>query len=185
MKLYTKTGDTGTTSLVGGTRVSKIDTRLDAYGTVDELNSWLGLILACDDIDESVKPFLVSLQSKLFDLGANLATIKTSDWQPSRITSEDTAALERQIDTLDRQLPQHNRFILPGGSQSAAVANIARTVCRRAERRMCALPDDSYPCQTDALAFVNRLSDYLFVLARYLNMKAHIPETFWEQDTVL
>ena len=179
MKIYTKTGDNGTTSLVGGTRISKTDIRLDAYGTVDELNAWIGFILSCESTHESVKPFLNSLQNKLFDLGACLATEKDAKWQPTEISDADIEAVEREIDTLDRQLPVHDRFILPAGTQASASAGIARTVCRRAERIMSALPPDTCPSQKSALMFINRLSDFLFVLSRYLNMVSHTPETYW------
>ena len=179
MKVYTRTGDHGTTSLVGGTRVPKNDSRLQAYGTIDELNSWLGFILSCGVSDGDSASFLTQLQNKLFDLGATLATEKDSKWQPTLVSENDILALEMEIDRLEAFLPKHDRFILPGGTQAASSANIARTVCRRAERIMTELPPDTCPGQADALKYVNRLSDYLFVLGRHLNHIAGVPETYW------
>lgn len=135
MKIYTRTGDAGTTSLVGGTRVSKTHPRLEAYGTVDEVNSHLGL-LASYDIPEADRKTLHWLQNRLFDLGCQLATEEDSKWQPRAITADDVAQLEALIDEVDTALPRHNRFILPGGTTAAAQAHVARTVARRAERDM-------------------------------------------------
>ena len=180
MKVYTKTGDRGTTSLVGGTRVAKNDPRLDAYGTVDELNSWLGYILSLGVPEEKAADFFIYLQNRLFDLGAALATEADAEWQPKSIADADIAAVEAEIDRMEEYLPRNNRFILPGGTPAAAAANIARTVCRRAERIMVGLPDGTCPAQQNALIFVNRLSDYLFVAGRYLNHLAGQPETYWQ-----
>lgn len=187
MKIYTKTGDKGTTSLVGGTRINKDDIRLEAYGTIDELNSWIGFIISLlsaecrgRSAEAEVKDVLVKIQNTLFDLGCALATEKEAKWQPKQITDEDIMLVEKEIDLMENELPRHDKFILPGGTQSASAAHIARTVCRRAERIMVALPADSCPSQKEALAYVNRLSDYLFVLARYLNHKAGETETFWQ-----
>ncbi len=180
MKVYTKTGDKGTTSLVGGTRVAKDDVRLDAYGTIDELNSWIGFVVSCGESKDSVKKFLTHLQNKLFDLGCCLATERDSKWQPKSITDSDIEAIEVEIDRMEAELPHHDKFVLPGGTQSASAANIARTVCRRAERIMVGLPADTCPGQEGALRYVNRLSDYLFVLSRYLNHLAGQPEVYWE-----
>lgn len=185
MKIYTKTGDKGTTSLVGGTRIAKSDLRLDAYGTIDELNSWLGFILSCGVKDDATLEFISALQNKLFDLGCALATEKDAKWQPTLITDADIKALENEIDRIEATLPCHDKFILPGGCQPAAAANIARTVCRRAERMMVGLPEDACPGQTVALGFVNRLSDYLFVLGRHLNHLSGEPESFWQQNAEL
>lgn len=183
MKIYTRTGDAGTTSLVGGTRVSKTHPRLEAYGTVDEVNSHLGL-LASYDIPEAVRKTLHWLQNRLFDLGCQLATEEDSKWQPRAITADDVAQLEALIDEVDTALPRHNRFILPGGTTAAAQAHVARTVARRAERDMLrldhALGDEKIA--PEALKFVNRLSDYLFVIARHLNIVAECEEIFWEQE---
>lgn len=181
MKVYTKTGDKGTTSLVGGSRVAKNDARLDAYGTVDELNSWIGFVVSCGADAPGVRDFLTRLQSKLFDLGCCLATEKDSEWLPAVITDKDIAVIEKEIDRMEAELPRHDRFILPGGTKAASAANIARTVCRRAERIMVGLPDGTCPGQPEALRYVNRLSDYLFVLSRYLNLAAGQTESFWEK----
>lgn len=179
--IYTKTGDRGTTSLVGGTRVPKDSMRLEAYGTVDELNSWIGLLCAdpaCDDADRDT---LTYIQNRLFDIGSELATEPASAWQPVPMSAVAAQRLEREIDRLDAALPRHNRFILPGGSQSSARAHIARTVARRAERRIVTLSETD-PVNPHLLAFVNRLSDYLFVLARHFN--AGHPEVYWtSQDS--
>ena len=183
MKIYTRTGDKGTTSLVGGTRVAKDDLRLQAYGTVDELNSWLGLVMASATqiLPEKDKALLTWIQNKLFDLGSELATEPDSKWRPSEISADDVAVLERAIDRVTEALPQHNRFILPGGSVPSAHAQIARTVARRAERRMVTLTAHA-PVAEPAMRFVNRLSDYLFTLARQLNLLASVPEVYWDKD---
>lgn len=183
MKVYTRTGDRGTTSLVGGTRIAKDDPRLEAYGTVDELNSWIGLIVATAGtaLPADDAATLQRLQNKLFDLGCELATEPTSRWQPRKIEPGDATWLETEIDRLDATLPAHNRFILPGGTQASAQAQIARTVARRAERRMISLnADPETPVAHPAVLFINRLSDYLFVLARHLNALAGEPEIFWQ-----
>ena len=183
MKIYTRTGDAGTTSLVGGTRVSKTHPRLEAYGTVDEVNSHLGL-LAAYDIPEGDRKTLLWLQNRLFDLGCQLATEEDSKWKPRAITADDVAHLEALIDEVDASLPRHNRFILPGGTAAAAQAHVARTVARRAERDMLRLDQalGGEKIAPEALKFVNRLSDYLFVTARHLNIVAGYEEIFWEQE---
>lgn len=183
MKIYTRTGDAGTTSLVGGTRVSKTHPRLEAYGTVDELNSHLGL-LASYEMPEADREALQWLQNRLFDLGCQLATEEDSKWHPRAITVDDVARLEALIDDIDAALPRHNRFILPGGTAAAAQAHVARTVARRAERDMLRLDQElgGGKIAPDALRFVNRLSDYLFVMARHLNIIADCEEIFWEQE---
>lgn len=179
MKIYTRTGDKGMTSLVGGTRVPKDSPRLEAYGTVDELNSWIGLVAATAGnlLPGEDARLLTWIQNKLFDLGCELATETESKYRPREVSAADVETLEAAIDRVDATLPAHNRFILPGGTQASAQAQIARTVARRAERRMLAIG----PAE-NALRFVNRLSDYLFILARRLNVLADAPEVFWEQD---
>ena len=183
MKIYTRTGDKGTTSLVGGTRVAKDDLRLQAYGTVDELNSWLGLVMASASpiLPEYDMTLLVWIQNKLFDLGSELATEPDSKWRPREISADDVAVLEQAIDRVTASLPQHNRFILPGGTAASAQAQIARTVARRAERQMVTLTAHA-PVAEPAMRFVNRLSDYLFTLARQLNVIAGVPEVYWDQE---
>ena len=183
MKIYTRTGDAGTTSLVGGTRVSKTHPRLEAYGTVDEVNSHLGL-LASYDIPQADREALQWIQNRLFDLGCQLATEEDSKWRPRAITAEDVARLETIIDQVDTTLPRHNRFILPGGTAAAAQAQVARTVARRSERDMLRLDSalGGEKIASEALRFINRLSDYLFVMARHLNIIAGGNEIFWEQE---
>lgn len=169
MKIYTKTGDKGTTSLVGGTRVPKTHIRLEAYGTVDELNSNLGLLITYL-LDGKDKDFLQQVQDRLFAVGSHLATDreKMELKEASIISSEQVEMVEREIDRLDTLLPPLSAFILPGGSRGAALCHVCRTVCRRAERRILALAEQ-VEISSELLAYVNRLSDYLFVLSRKMN----------------
>lgn len=180
--IYTKTGDNGTTSLVGGTRVPKTHIRLEAYGTIDELNSHLGL-LQTYLMDEEDKRIVFRVQNKLFSVGSYLATDQTQTELriESRIEEEDIKLLECAIDTIDNELPPLNAFILPGGDRGAAVCHICRTVCRRAERRILVLAE---VCEIDShvTAFVNRLSDYLFILARKMNHLTKTDEIFWNKS---
>ena len=180
--IYTKTGDKGTTSLVGGTRVPKTHIRLEAYGTVDELNSHLGLLQTYLTA-EADKKIIFRVQNKLFSVGSYLATDQTQTElrMESRITDEDIQLLEHAIDTIDNELPPLKAFVLPGGYCGAAVSHICRTVCRRAERRILALTEE---CEIDArvIAFVNRLSDYLFILARKLNHLTETDEIYWDKS---
>lgn len=182
MKIYTKTGDKGTTSLVGGTRVPKTHIRLEAYGTVDELNAHLGLLVTCLP-DEKDKDFLQQVQNKLFVVGSHLATDqeKMQLKAASVITPEQVEKLEREIDRLDALLPPLSAFILPGGSRGAAVCHVCRTVCRRAERRILALAEQ-VEVSSELLAYVNRLSDYLFILSRKLNQDDKKGEIFWNNS---
>ncbi|WP_296122792.1 cob(I)yrinic acid a,c-diamide adenosyltransferase [uncultured Bacteroides sp.] len=182
MKIYTKTGDKGITSLVGGTRVPKTHIRLEAYGTVDELNSNLGF-LGTYLLDEKDKSFLQQVQDKLFAVGSHLATDreKTELKAASVISPEHVEMMEREIDRLDSLLPPLSAFILPGGSRGAAVCHICRTVCRRAERRILALAEQ-VEISSELLAYVNRLSDYLFVLSRKMNQDDKKDEIFWNNS---
>lgn len=179
MKIYTRTGDTGSTALVGGSRVSKASARLEAYGTVDELNSHLGLLLALD-IPAPLSETLTTVQNRLFDLGAYLATPPEKETPASRLQALDIMAsdLEKAIDAMDADLQPLSCFILPGGAITGATANVARAVCRRAERRVIALGNTD-PVAPQAIRLLNRLSDYLFTAARYLNHLASRPETPW------
>ena len=182
MKIYTKTGDKGTTSLVGGTRVPKTHIRLEAYGTVDELNSNLGLLITYL-LDGKDKDFLQQVQDRLFAVGSNLATDreKMELKEASIISSEQVEMVEREIDRLDTLLPPLSAFILPGGSRGAAVCHVCRTVCRRAERRILALAEQ-VEISSELLAYVNRLSDYLFVLSRKMNQDDKKGEIFWNNS---
>lgn len=181
--IYTKSGDKGKTSLVGGTRVSKTHIRLEAYGTIDELNSFIGLLI-CEITDKNDSDFLSFVQHKLFTVGSYLAT-ETEAMPPkaaSIVTESDIKRIEEQIDGIDSDLPKLNRFVLPGGCESAARAHICRTICRRAERLVYRV-NEEYPVEETVLRFLNRLSDYFFVLAR---KECHRTgkEIFWEQKNI-
>jgi cob(I)alamin adenosyltransferase len=178
VKLYTRTGDAGETSLFDGTRVRKDDARVDAYGDVDELNAWIGLARATDT-NGSLDAVLVQIQRDIFALGAQLADPEhkiAPRVTKARLSDADVGRLETLIDQLEAELPPLRRFILAGGAPAAAAVHVARTVCRRAERRMVALEPAVEPV---LLRYVNRLSDLLFVLARVLNHRAGVPETEW------
>ncbi|MCH5319478.1 MAG: cob(I)yrinic acid a,c-diamide adenosyltransferase [Paramuribaculum sp.] len=181
--LYTATGDKGTTSLVGGHRISKADKRIQAYGDVDELNSYIGLIAALmAPADTMIHDELIALQHRLFDIGAALATLPDSQADiPAGVTQRQIEILERAIDRIDGNLPPLHNFILPGGTVASSHAQIARAVCRRAERNIAFLAIDQ-PVSPLILVFVNRLSDYLFALARYLNVTASHPEITWSKN---
>lgn len=181
-QVYTKTGDKGTTSLVGGDRVPKTHIRLEAYGTVDELNSYLGLLNTYLR-DEADRNFILGVQHKLFSIGSHLATNqeKTQLKAASILSPEHVERIEQEIDKLDDQLPELRAFIIPGGSRGAAVCHICRTVCRRAERRILAL-SETCTISAEVLAFVNRLSDYLFVLSRKINFDEQNSEIFWDNS---
>ncbi|WP_288674448.1 cob(I)yrinic acid a,c-diamide adenosyltransferase [uncultured Bacteroides sp.] len=180
--VYTKTGDRGTTSLVGGTRVSKTHIRLEAYGTVDELNSHLGFLITFLS-DEHDKLFLQKVKDRLFAVGSYLATDRerTRLKEASIITPEQVETIEHEIDRLDDTLPPLSAFVLPGGCRGAAVCHICRTVCRRAERRILTLAEQA-DISSELLAYVNRLSDYLFVLSRKMNQDEKKEEIFWNNS---
>ena len=182
MKIYTKTGDKGTTSLVGGTRVPKTHIRLEAYGTVDELNSNLGLLITYL-LDGKDKDFLQQVQDRLFAVGSHLATDreKMELNEASIISSEQVEMVEREIDRLDTLLPPLSAFILPGGSRGAALCHVCRSVCRRSERRILASAEQ-VEIASELLAYVNRLSDYLFVLSRKMNQDDKKGEIFWNNS---
>jgi cob(I)alamin adenosyltransferase len=166
-KIYTRSGDKGKTSLVGGFRVSKAHPRIEAYGTVDELNSFTGLLIAETDRKE-IEDLLLFIQSKLFTVGAYLATdpSKTEYKIESNISDYDIEKLESAIDEIDATLPKLQSFVLPGGSHSSATAHVCRTVCRRAERLCYRLTETGIEVEEPVLIFLNRLSDLLFVIAR-------------------
>lgn len=178
--VYTRTGDAGTTSLVGGTRVAKDSARLEAYGTVDEANSWLGLLNASAAIPAEAHTTLLEAMNHLFDIGAALATEPDSKWQPAPFPGSAIDALEAAIDELDAKLPRHNQFLLPTGHPDAACANIARTVVRRAERRITTLSATA-TVDPNILRYINRLSDYLFILSRAINICNGRNEIFWQK----
>ena len=179
--LYTRTGDDGTTSLVGGQRVPKTHPRLEAYGTIDELNSHLGLLLT-ELNDESDRSTIIDIQNMLFSIGSILATDTSQhDVRPGRfVTIDDVKAMERAIDAAEEGLPGWRGFILPGGTRAAAQAHVCRTVCRRAERHILALAEQAH-IDAQLLAYVNRLSDYFFALAKKINHAHGQEENIWQK----
>lgn len=182
MKVYTKTGDKGETSLVGRVRVSKASQRLECYGTVDELNSHVGLLITyCEDSADM--KFLADVQSKLFVVGGYLATdnSQTEIREGNVVTLEMIDEIEREIDHIQTLLPPTKLFVVPGGSRGAAYAHVCRTVCRRAERNIVRLIEHGAKVDDNVLALVNRLSDYFFVLARKLNVDNGVEEKIWKR----
>lgn len=178
--LYTLTGDAGTTSLATGKRVAKCDTRIEAYGSVDELNSQIALLLAVDDRQEAAtRQLLLAVQNKLFNIGAYLATdTATQVWG---LTPDDLQQVERAIDRLDEAVPPLRTFVLPGGCAASAQADVCRTTARRAERRIIALRAEGVEVDALVLKYVNRLSDFFFALARFSNVARGIDEIFWQK----
>lgn len=186
-QLYTGTGDQGTTSLVGGQRVKKNSPRIEAYGTVDELSSILGAIASDPTCNEEVKGQIKTVQNELFNIGSYLATYSgkigecldnSNDY--TKLLPEKIKTLENWIDVLDEQTPKIRAFVLPGGCPLAAQAHIARTVCRRAERRILDLAEEEMVDQS-VIKYVNRLSDYLFIAARYFNFMQGEKEVIWQK----
>ncbi|CAI8168235.1 MAG: Cob(I)yrinic acid a,c-diamide adenosyltransferase [Polaribacter sp. SA4-10] len=185
MKIYTKTGDNGTTALFGGTRVKKYNLRIESYGTVDELNSYIGLIKD-QEISDNIKKTLLKIQNELFTLGAMLATPLEKEILKNgkerldipKINEKSILFLEKDIDFMEQDLSQMTHFILPGGHQSVSFCHIARCVCRRAERLSVELNEEEN-INNDILKYLNRLSDYLFVLARKLSKDLSIEEIKW------
>jgi cob(I)alamin adenosyltransferase len=185
MKIYTKTGDKGTTALFGGTRVPKDHIRIESYGTVDELNSYIGLIRD-QEIDSRYKKILIEIQDRLFTVGAILATPPEKEvkkngelrLQKLGITESDIELLENEIDTMEEALPPMTHFVLPGGHTTVSYCHIARCVCRRAERLAVHL-DHNEPVSEIVIIYLNRLSDYLFVLARKLSNDLNAEEVKW------
>jgi cob(I)alamin adenosyltransferase len=185
MKVYTKTGDKGTTALFGGTRVAKHHIRIESYGTVDELNSHIGLIRD-QEIDARSQEILIHIQDKLFTVGAILATDPEKAMLKSgkerlnipKIESADIELLETEMDQMDASLPPMTHFVLPGGHTTVSYCHIARCVCRRAER-LATLLHESEPTDEHVLMYLNRLSDYLFVLARKLSKDLQANEIKW------
>ena len=173
--IYTRTGDKGETSLANGERISKADARIEAYGTVDELNSWIGLLRAgikeADCYADSVQRELAWIQNKLFNLGAALS-LAPGEW----IKAEDVQQVEAWIDAMQAEVPKQHAFVLPSGNETMTRCHVCRTICRRAERRMIALG-----CEDVAMQLMNRISDYLFVLARYVGYRMNVPEETWKK----
>ena len=183
MKIYTKTGDKGTTSLIGGTRLSKAHVRIDAYGTVDELNSYIGL-LRDQPVNKNRRDLLKEIQDRLFTIGSHLAS--ESDQKKKilpDLLDEDITLLEREMDSIDSQVPALKSFILPGGHQSVSFGHVARTVCRRAERAVIHLQQGE-EVEDIVIRYLNRLSDYLFMLCRAMTYELDIEEVTWKPRVV-
>lgn len=179
MKIYTKTGDEGSTALFGGKRVSKADPRIDSYGTVDELNSWIGLVRD-QEINSNRKTILLEIQDRLFTIGSTLATDPSNKKvKIPELADEDVVLLEKEIDSMEAELEPMRSFVLPGGHPSISFVHIARTVCRRAERLVIALHKNE-PVDPIALKYLNRLSDYLFVLSRKMALEMGAEESPWK-----
>jgi len=186
VKIYTKKGDTGKTSLIGGTRVSKNHVRIEAYGTVDELNSWLGL-LRDETKNQATQEILIKVQNRLFDMGSLLAADPEKNNLPAgrhgmklpQLSEADVALLEKEIDRMNETLPPIKNFLLPGGHTAVSHCHIARCVCRRAERRVTHLAEAS-AVEPMIVKYLNRLSDYLFVLSRKLAADYHVQEIAWK-----
>ena len=185
MKIYTKTGDKGTTGLVGGKRIPKYDLRIDCYGTIDELNSYLGLIRD-QEISTDHKTTLLDIQNQLFVIGSLLATDPKLLKEESKrkrlgitfLNPEAITCLETEIDVMNNELPAMTHFILPGGHQTVSFCHIARCICRRAERSISKLHIE-HPTQPEILIYLNRLSDFIFVLARKLSKELNAEEIKW------
>ena len=179
MKIYTRTGDGGETGLFDGTRVPKSDSRVSAYGDVDELNAWLGFV-ASGSIDDGMRAMIEQIQRDLFALGARLADPAhriAARVAKAAVAADDIARLEHWIDELETELPPLRSFILAGGTHAGAALHVARTVCRRAERSMVALGGEAF--EPELLTYMNRLSDLLFVMARAVNRRAGVAEVEW------
>lgn len=178
MKIYTKTGDKGQTSLIGGTRVAKYHLRIECYGTIDELNSWIGLIRDQGIDDHSITQ-LLEVQDRLFTIGSSLAADPDkSKMKIPDLTEADITLLEKEMDKMNDDLPELHSFILPGGNNLVSFCHLARCVCRRAERLVVHLADESFVDEKVKM-YLNRLSDYLFVLARWMAMQRNSAETPW------
>jgi len=183
MKIYTKTGDQGMTSLIGGTRVSKACDRLEAYGELDELNSWIGFVLSQSKLEQKHADLLLKVQNELFVMGSFLACEpeKRTQFKLPELSQSLIGEMEKLIDDMDSKVEPLTNFILPGGSTEAASIHLARTVTRRTERKIVALSNDEDVSGLEPIVmFLNRLSDYLFVLGRLSNMNNKIKETIWK-----
>ncbi|MDE6317390.1 MAG: cob(I)yrinic acid a,c-diamide adenosyltransferase [Muribaculaceae bacterium] len=179
--LYTRTGDNGMTSLVDGSRVAKNSPRIEAYGTVDELNSFIGMLIASDPLTDDDRRLLTDIQARLFDIGSYLAA--GNEDMTRRLTPQldaSLATLEHTIDALDAEVPALRSFVLPQGVASATAAHVARAVARRAERRILDFSNDIDPA---VLRYINRLSDYLFILSRHCNFMAGVGDICWKASS--
>ena len=181
MKIYTKTGDAGKTSLIGGTKVFKSNPRIEAYGTVDELNSYIGLV-SDFSVDDHIKNILKEIQDRLFTIGSELACDPNKETKVSipDLHESDVELLEKEMDKMDEELPVMKHFILPGGLPAVSFTHVARCVCRRAERCCVNLKEKEEKVDVLVIKYLNRLSDYLFTLARYTGMKNNAPEITWK-----
>ena len=183
MKIYTRTGDSGDTGLFGGARVRKDHARIEAYGTIDELNALLGMVRA-QELPPELSTLLETFQNDLFTLGAELATPAPGEHDMPRVAENDVARLEKQIDHFEALLPQLKQFILPSGNSAGTTLHLARAVCRRAERRVATLQESGTEVvSATILVYLNRLSDLLFVLARFVNQQAGQPEIPWQKPS--
>jgi cob(I)alamin adenosyltransferase len=179
MKIYTKTGDKGSTSLFGGKRVLKSDLRIDTYGTIDELNSWIG-VLRDQPVNQNRSAALIEIQDRLFTIGSILATEPgNTKVKIPALSENDIMFLEKEIDALDAALPPMKFFVLPGGHPSVSFGHVVRTVCRRAERLVIAL-NQTEPLNEIVIKYLNRLSDYLFMLCRSMSYELNVSETPWK-----
>ncbi len=178
-KIYTRSGDTGKTSLALGSRLSKADNHIKSLGEIDELNCQIGVLLATLAADHPLADYFTTIQNSLFDLGAELAM---NDKDYPSLKQHFIDDLEVQLDQLNQHLPALKEFILPGGNLSAAHCHLSRAVCRRAERQLIELSDAKH-CFAQPIKYLNRLSDYLFVAARYLNWQSKTAETLWQANT--
>ncbi|MEP1093960.1 MAG: cob(I)yrinic acid a,c-diamide adenosyltransferase [Cyclobacteriaceae bacterium] len=182
-KIYTKTGDKGNTSLLGGKKVPKSDRKIEAYGNVDELNSFLGLLKDQNEVENRLKQQLYWIQEHLFTIGSLLATEPGfSGFELPKISDTEVTQLEVWIDKFDSELPPLKNFILPGGHQAVSLSHVCRSVCRRAERSIIALTNDE-DIDDVIIRFVNRLSDYLFIFARAIGKDLDVPETPWSPNS--
>ncbi len=178
-KIYTKTGDKGKTALIGGTRVPKYDIRIEAYGTVDELNAYIGLLRDLE-IDTHSKEILLEIQDRLFTMESSLARDgKSMAHTLPTLHQEDVELLEKEMDNMNKDLPDLTSFVLPGGHPTVSYCHIARTVCRRAERLTIRM-NEQFPTEGLNIRYLNRLSDYLFVLARKFSKDLNAPESLWK-----
>ena len=177
-KIYTKTGDDGSTGLGDGSRVSKHNARVEAYGTVDETNSAIGVVLSCENVPDLIRGYLANVQHDLFDLGSELCI-------PGHevISSDFILRLESYLDNLNKELPALKEFVLPGGNPAAAQCHLARTIARRAERRVSELMQKE-DIRIEVLRYLNRLSDLLFVVARFLNQSSNNNEVLWDRKKI-